>query len=115
MKSWRVNLTCDNQSIGGVDIKEGIFQGNSFSPLLFKLCPIPMTVFLLKSECAHQCSSNKEKVNHLLFMDDLKLHAKNAKGLKSLVQTVLIFNNTGMEFDADKCATIVLTQINVLQ
>ena len=65
-----------------------------------------MTVFLLKSECAHQCSSNKEKMNHLLFMDDLKLYAKNAKGLKSLVQTVRIFNNTGMEFDADKCATI---------
>ena len=28
MKAWRVDLTC-NQSLGGVDIKRGIFQGDS--------------------------------------------------------------------------------------
>ena len=32
-------------------------------------------------------------------MDDLKLYAKNEKGLESLVQTVQIFSdNIGMEF-----------------
>ena len=61
MKTWRVDLTCNNQSLGGVDIKRGIFQGDSLSPLLFVLCLIPLTVILHKSESAYQFSSNKDK------------------------------------------------------
>ena len=61
------------------------------------------------SESAYQFSSNKEKINHLLFIDDLKLYAKNEKDLDSLVQTVRIFSNgIGMEFGIDKCATLVV-------
>ena len=42
-------------------------------------------------------------------MDDLKLYAKNEKGLESLVQTVWIFSDDiGMEFGIDKCAALVL-------
>ena len=33
------------------------------------------------------------KLNHLLFMDDLKLYAKSETGLDSLVQTVHMFSN----------------------
>ena len=40
-----------------------------------------------------------EKINHVLFMDDLKLHSENKKDLESLVQTVRIFSDDiGMEF-----------------
>ena len=88
MKAWRVDLTCNNQSLGGVDKKRRIFQGDSLSPLLSVLCLIPLPVILRTSESAYQFSSNEEKINHLLFMDDLKLSAKNEKGLESLVQTV---------------------------
>ena len=39
-------------------------------------------------------------------MDDLKLYAKNEKGLESLVQIVRIFiDDIGMAFGVDKCAT----------
>ena len=55
MKAWRVDLTCNNQSLGGVDIKRGIFQGDS------------LTVILHKSESAYQFSSNKEKVKSSSF------------------------------------------------
>ena len=42
-------------------------------------------------------------------MDDLKLYAKNKKGLESLSQTVRIFSDDiSMEFGIDKCATLVL-------
>ena len=61
MKAWRVDLTCNNQSLGGVDIKRGIFQGDALSPLLFALCLIPLTVILHMSESAYEFSSNKEK------------------------------------------------------
>ena len=109
MKTLRVDLTCNNRSLGGVGIKRGIFQGDSLSPLLFGLCLIPLTVILHKSENAYQFSSSMKKINHLLFMDDLKLYAKNEKGLESLVQTVLIFSDDiGMEFGIDKSAILVL-------
>ena len=62
-----------------------------------------------KSESAYQFSSTKEKITLLLFIDDLKLYAKNEKGLDSLVQTVRIFSDDiGMEFGIDTCATLVL-------
>ena len=116
MKTWRVDLTCNNQSLGGVDIKRGIFQGDSLSPLLFVLCLIPLTVILPNSESAYQVSSNKEKINHLLFTDDLKSYAKNEKGLESLVQAVRIFSDgIGMEFGIDKCATLVLKKVKVIK
>ena len=42
-------------------------------------------------------------------MDDLKLYAKNEKGLESLVQTVFIFSDdVGMKFGISKCATLAL-------
>ena len=71
-------------------------------------CLIPLNVILrnLKSTC--QFASNKDKINHLLFIDDLKLYAKSEKGLDSLVQTVRIFNyGFDMEIDIDRCPTLV--------
>ena len=106
---WRVDLICNNQSLGGVDIKQGIFQGDSRSPLLFVLCFIPLTAILCKSESTYQFVSNKEKMNHVVFMDDIKLYARNQKGFESFVQTVRIFSDDiGMEFGIDKCATLIL-------
>ena len=109
MKAWRVNLTCNNQSLDRVDIKQGIFQDDSLSPLLFVLCLIQLTLILHNSESPYKFSSTKEKINHLLFMEDLKLYANHEKGLDSLVHTERIFSDdNGMEFGIGKCATSVL-------
>ena len=53
MKAWRVDLTCNNQSVGAVNIKRGIFLGDSLSPLLFVFCRIPLNVILRISEKAY--------------------------------------------------------------
>ena len=46
---------------------------------------------------SYEFSKSKEKINHLLFMDDLKLYSQSEKGLESLVQTVRVFSeDTGM-------------------
>ena len=66
MKRWSVDLTCNNVSLGEVNVKRGIFQGDPLSPLLFVFCLIPLTVILHKPESAYKFSSNKEKINHLL-------------------------------------------------
>ena len=107
IKAWMVDLTCNNQSLGGVDINQGIFLGDLLSALLFALCLIPSIVILRKSEFAYKVLSNKE--DKLLFMDDLKLHTKNEKGLVPFVQRVQIFtDNTGMLFGINNCATLDL-------
>ena len=48
-------------------------------------------------------------MNHLLYMDDLKLYAKSEIGLESLVTTVRIFSaDVGMDFGVTKCAKLVV-------
>ena len=64
MKARKVDLTLNNQPLGGVDIKREIFQGDLLSPLLFVLCLIPLTVVLRKSESAYRISSNKSSSFH---------------------------------------------------
>ena len=50
-----------------------------------------------------------DTINHLLFMNDLKLYSKSEKALDSLIQTVRIFSeDIGMQFGIDKCAMLVV-------
>ena len=81
MKKWSVELTCGSESLGDVGIKRGIFQGDSLSPLLFVACLIPLTYVLRRCAAGYEFSSNGSKINHLLFIDDLKLYAKNEQSL----------------------------------
>ena len=47
------------------------------------------------------------KLNHLLYMDDLKLYAKSEEQTNTLVRTVYAFsNNIGMEFGIKKCGIL---------
>ena len=43
MKNWNSNLTSCGEYLANVDIRRGIFQGDSFSPLIFVICMIPLT------------------------------------------------------------------------
>ena len=61
------------------------------------------------AKAASELSESKEKINHLLFMDDLKLYKRSEKGLDSLVQAVCVFNeDIGMEFGIEKCAMLLM-------
>ena len=54
-------------------------------------------------------TSQNQKLNHLLFMDDLKFYPKSERELNSLIQTVRIFSeDVGMVFGLDKSALLVL-------
>merc|ERR1712080_4637 len=87
----------------------GIFQGDSLSPLLFVLAMIPLTMILRKEKVGYDLGKKTGIVNHLLFMDDLKLYGKNEKQVNTLVQTVRIFStDIGMEFGISKCAVLVM-------
>eukprot|EP00795_Rhopilema_esculentum_P003517 gene3517-biopygen1669 len=107
MTNWKVQLTSCGETLGLVNIRRGIFQGDSLSPLLFVICMIPLTEVLRKVKMGYTLDG--VKINHLLFMDDLKLFAKNENEIDSLTSTVnLISQDIGMEFGIKKCGVVTL-------
>ena len=80
-----------------VDVRGRIFQGDNLSPLLFVIWMIPMTQILRKVESRYTLK-NREKLNHLLFTNDLMIFAKSDREVNGLVSTVQILsNNIAME------------------
>ena len=90
MKQSNTELTSSNLRLGNVKIRRGIFQGNSLSPLLFVLVMIPLTLVLRQTKASYELKKGGKKINHLLFMDDLKLFAKNEDQTDNLANTVRI-------------------------
>lgn len=102
-----MELTAGGEKLGEVNIKRGIFQGDSLSPMIFVLALIPLSTIIKKMKGGYSLGKIREKINHLLFMDNLKLYGKNIWELDSLIQTVRIFStDIGMEFGISKCAMI---------
>ena len=65
---------------------------------------IPMTLLLRSCKTGYYTGPGKEnpKVNHILFMDDLKLFGKSSKEIDSLVRMVFVFSqDIQMEFGVD--------------
>ena len=62
-----------------------------------------------KVKASFEWGRKEFKLNHLLFMDDLKLFGKSEDQIDSLVQTVFIFSeDIGMEFGLKKCGEVIL-------
>ena len=105
--SWLRECMCI--FLGQVKFRRGIFQGDSLSPLLFVIAMIPLNLVLRKMNIGYQFSSNKEQINHLIFMDDIRLFAKDESELDALIQTVrVVSTDIGMKFGLEKCAMLVM-------
>ena len=85
MKSDRIKISC------------GIFQHDSLLPLLFCLSLVPLTNELNSTTYGHEIY--ERTINHLFYMYDLKLYAKNDSELEGLHSS----DDIGMEFGLDKC------------
>ncbi len=106
----------NGEELGDVDIKRGIFQGDSLSPLLFVLSMIPLSLLLRKVNVCYEWGKKEYKLNHLLFMDDLKLFSKNEEQIESLIQTTHIFStDIGMEFGIKKCGVLILKRGKIVR
>ena len=100
MAKWKTNLMANKKSLGSVAVKRGIFQGDSFSPLLFVIALIPISMALRKINMGYKLGKNAPSLNHLFFMDDLKVYGKSEKEIDSLVKTVkMCCKYIGMEFE----------------
>ena len=109
MNTWRVELTAGGRSIAETKIQRGIFQGDALSPLLFIIATMPLNHILRKCTAGYKLSRSQEKINHLMYMDDIKLFAKNEKELETLIHAVRIYSqDIGMEFGTEKCAMHVM-------
>ena len=70
---------------------------------------IPQNHILRKCTAGYKLSRSQEKINHLMYMDDIKLFAKNERQLETLIHAVRIYSqDIGMEFGIEKCAMLVM-------
>ena len=88
--NWKTELNAYGTMVGEVNIWRGIFQGDSLSPLLFIIAIIPLTHMLRQCDTCYHLGDGHSKINHLLFMDDLKLYGRNDRKIESPVQTIWI-------------------------
>ena len=109
MNKWNTNFYADGKLFGSVPIRRGIFQGDLFSSFLFVITFLPLTQILKETGMRYQLENNEAKVNHLFFMDDLRLYGKNDKETDSLIKIVWQSSeDIKMEFVILKCAAVSL-------
>jgi hypothetical protein len=108
METWNTRLEYAGEELAGVQIRRGIFQGDSLSPLLFVVSLLPLSFLLRGARQGYKLQCGR-RVNHLLFMDDLKLYGKSKADLEGMVNTVRIFSDDiRMKFGLQKCATMLM-------
>ena len=80
MNNWRVELTVGGKILAEAKILRGIFLGDVLAPLFF------VTAMMLLNHIGNtQANTNfmdLKKINHLMYMDDIKLFAKIKKNWK---------------------------------
>jgi len=97
-----------------IQIRRGIFQGYSLSPLLFCIALIPLTNELNRADCGYQVHGTERKISHLLYMNDLKLLSRNENDLKNEIKIVqTISKDINMNFGLEECASICLKRVSV--
>ena len=77
MEKWKLLLNSNGSDLCEVDVNRGIFQEDSLSPLIFVICMPPLSLLLRKVKFSYEWDRKEFKMNHLLFMDDLKLFGKS--------------------------------------
>jgi hypothetical protein len=71
-----------------IQIRREILQGDSLSPLLFRIALIPLTNELNRADCVYQVHGTERNISHLLFMDDLKVLGRNENDLENEMKIV---------------------------
>lgn len=104
MRTWRTKINIDKEITGEVMIKTGIFQGDALSTLWFCLSLRPLTSLLKESGKGYIISNTLFLINHLFYMDDLKLIASTRIDLQKLLQISESFSHDiRMKFGLEKC------------
>ena len=110
MIDWKTELVSGDTNLGEVNINQvSINQGDSLSPLHFIISLIPLALALRRMKQEYSFQKGKGMLNHLLFMDDLKLYGSDHIEIDSLVRTVeIVTKDIGMKFGIDKCGVLTM-------
>ena len=68
---------------------------------------MPLNNILRKCTAGYKLNRSQEKINHLMYMDDIKLFTQNGKELETLMHAVRIYSQD-MEFSIEKYAMLVI-------
>ena len=90
MEQWKVMLTSNGEDLAEVDVKEESLRETVLSRLLFVLYMAPLSVIPRNVNECYERDRLEYKLNHSLYMDDLKLFARNEEQIDTLVRTVQI-------------------------
>ena len=85
MKKWKLLLISNKLDLCEVDVNRDIFQGDSLLPLIFVICMIPLSLILRKVKPSYEWGRKEFELNHILFMDGLKLFGKSKDQIDRLV------------------------------
>lgn len=106
INEWKLELHYNQESLGNVRVRNGILQGDSFSPLLFVMCIDCISKQLENNIEPIKIKDDKEiiKFSHTLYMDDLKIVVNNMEQAEKADNIVRrIFKAIGMKVNDDKC------------
>ena len=95
-------------------LSRGIFQGDSLSPLYFVLSKVPLSLILRKVNGGYEWGNKEYKLNHLLFIDALKLFSKSEGQMDTLVRTIHVFS-TDIEFGMKKRGIFSMERTKVVR
>ena len=93
--SWWINIMC------------GFLEVDSYSPVVFCLCEVPVWKLLqeIKSYRMGQPGKREVKRTHSLFIDDLKMYQESHNTLKDVNETIVqASHDTGACYGVAKCA-----------
>ena len=68
MGRWKTILTANNQVLGEVNIKRGIFQGDILSPILFVIVLIPLSMTFWRMEYGYQLEKEDKLFTRYLLL-----------------------------------------------
>ena len=79
MKTLKMELTAGGRCLAEAKAHRGKFQGDAQSPFLFIIAMMPLNHIHWKCTAGYKLSKSQEKINHLMYIDDIKLFAKKWK------------------------------------
>ncbi|EKX72272.1 hypothetical protein BEWA_047370 [Theileria equi strain WA] len=105
---WTIDVRCGKEPIMVKKVTRGILQGDSLSPLLFVLCMDPLSKILhsvyptVKGKIGEK---QEHAMNHLLFMDDIKLSANDDYMIENCLGNERSLKTIGPEINRDESET----------
>ncbi|XP_015188575.1 PREDICTED: uncharacterized protein LOC107072832 [Polistes dominula] len=108
-KLYLLKTPTDTIKTEEIKIRKGIFPGDTLSALWFNMCLNPLSTILNKTKYGYQIRNNRQTqytINHLMYVDDIKLYAATGTQLNTLLRITENFtSDIKMQFGIEKCKT----------